>query len=112
MNTKKYYNRFISYKYQFKDWFFENITPHLPKIPIQRPIYSELHGYPLCPICSKNPKIYAYHTGDGWMLFWDCEEQHLSELNKCEKYMIIGWFPFLFGWASGKDLERIGIKVV
>ena len=108
MNTKKYYNRFISYKYQFKDWFFENITPHLPKIPTRKPYYPGMSD--ICKRCNTDIKIYAYHTGDSWCFFWDCEEQHVSNLGDDD--WIIGWFPFLFGWATGKDLENIGIEIV
>lgn len=105
----KIYNRMLGKKYRFKDWFFENITPKLPKIATGKPIYSESHGFPLCTRCYKKPEIYAYHTGDGWMFFWDCEGQHISD--RTDEF-IVGWFPFLFGWATEKDLGRIGIEVV
>ena len=106
----KIYYRLISYRYRFKEWFFENITPKLPKIPTKKPTYP---GVPICIECHKPPKIYAVHTGDGWLFFWDCEGQHISE-ERAERYVFIAtnWFPFLFGWATGKDLERIGIEVV
>lgn len=106
----KFYNRLIGKKYRFKDWFFENITPHLPKIPTRKPIYSESHGYPLCPSCSKKPEIYAYHTGDAWLFYWDCEEQHISNFAS-DGGIIVGYFPFVFGWAATRDLERIGIEI-
>ena len=105
LNTK-YYNRLISYKYQFKEWFFENITPRLPKIPVQKPTYP---GMPICVECHTPPYIHAYHTGDGWYFFWDCEGQHISDRGDDS---IVDWFPFLFGWATGKDLGKIGIEVV
>ena len=105
---KRYYNRFISYKYHFKDWFFENITPYLPKIPTRKPTYPGI--FKICYECDTEIKIYAYDTGDGWSLFWDCENQHISNFG--DEFLIIGWFPFLFGWATGKDMERIGIEVV
>ena len=103
---RKYYWR---YKYRFKEWFFENITPKLPKIPVTRPIYPR--GFPLCITCYQKPRIFAHNTGDGWVFFWDCDEQHIIDRNG-DSSMIVGWFPFLFGWATGKDLERIGIEVV
>ncbi len=112
MTTTKYYNRFISYKYQFKEWFFENITPKLPKIPTRKPDYPAGMS-DFCKRCNSDIKIYAYYTGDSWCFFWDCEEQHVSDRIGGELgFYMIGWFPFLFGWATGKDLARIGIEVV
>jgi hypothetical protein len=105
--NRKYYNRMISLKYRFKEWFFENITPKLPKIPTRKPKYP---GVPICLFCHHPPIIHAYHTGDGWLFFWDCEGRHISD-RRPEEY-ITDWFPFLFGWATAKDLERIGIEVV
>ena len=105
------YNRWIGRKYRFKDWFFENITPKLPKIPMRKPDYPGMSN--ICKRCNTDIKIYAYHTGDGWYFFWDCEEQHVSDRIGAELgFYTVGWFPFLFGWATGKDLERIGIEVV
>ena len=106
MNIK---NRIRSYKWKFKEWFFENITPKLPKIPVGKPIYP---GVPICIECHKPPKIHAIDTGEGWYFFWDCEGQHISDERPEEKITIVGWFPFLFGWATDKDLGRIGIEVV
>ena len=103
---RKYYNRLVSYKWQFKEWFFENINPKLPKIPVNRPTYL---GVPICLKCHSMPEIYALDTGEGWHFFWDCEGHHISDRGEGD---IAGWFPFLFGWATGKDLERIGIEVV
>ena len=104
----KIYNRIRSKRYRFKEWFFENIAPKLPKIPIRKPDYPGM--YDICERCNTDIKIYAYDTGDGWSLFWDCEEQHISNFG--DDGLIVGWFPFLFGWATGEDLERIGIEVV
>ncbi len=107
----KLYNRLIGYKYRFKDWFFENITPKLPKIPIRKPYYPGMSD--ICRRCNTDIMIYAYHTGDGWLFFWDCEEQHVSDRIGADLgFYIVDWFPFLFGWATGKDLGRIGIEVV
>jgi hypothetical protein len=100
-------------KYRLKEWLFENVTPKLPKIPIQKPYYPGMSDY--CKRCDSDIKIYAHHTGDGWYFFWDCEDQHVSDhhiARSIEDDSLIGWFPFLFGWATGKDLERIGIEVV
>ena len=108
MMTKIYY-RIKSKQYQFKDWFFENITPWLPKIPTRKPQFPSDATF--CSLCHTDIKIYAYHTGDGWMFFWDCELQHISYIDG-DCGMIIDWFPFLFGWATGKDMGRIGIEVV
>ncbi len=105
----KYYNRLVSYKWRFKGWFFENITPHLPKIPTRKPYYPGMVSF--CGRCNMEKKIYAYDTGDGWFFFWDCEGQHVSDIFD-DGYIIVGWFPFLFGWATFRDLERIGIEVV
>lgn len=102
----KIYNRMLGKKYRFKEWFFENITPHLPKIPVERPSYL---GVPICLKCHTMPEIYALHTGEGWYFFWDCEGQHISDRGKGD---IVGWFPFLFGWATSKDLAKIGIEEV
>ena len=99
-------NRVRSYRYKFKDWFFKNITPKLPKIQTKKPTYP---GMSVCVDCHKPPTIRAIYTGDGWLFFWDCEGWHISD--RKEEY-IVGWFPFLFGWATGKDLERIGIEVI
>ena len=106
--NRRYYNRFISYKYHFKDWFFENITPRLPKIATRKPDYP---GMPICVDCHKPPKIHACDTGDGWLFLWDCECGDTSDLRGDDSFLD-GYFPFLFGWATGKDLERIGIEVV
>ena len=103
----KIYNRIMSYKWRFKDWFFENITPKLPRIPIEKPIYP---GVPICIDCHVPPTIHAYFSGDGWMFFWDCEGQHISD--RYPDDFLFDWFPFLFGWATEKDLARIGIEVV
>ncbi len=108
MTTTKYYNRFISYKYQFKEWFFENITPRLPKIPTRKPHF--ISDATFCSLCHTDIKIYAHDTGDGWCFFWDCERQHVN--NYDDEYFVVDWFPFLFGWATGKDLGKIGIEVV
>ena len=105
----KLYYRLTGYRYRFKEWFFENITPKLPKIPMRKPDYPGMSD--ICRICDTDIKIRAYNTGDGWLFFWDCEEQHLVDGDSSDEY-IDGWFPFLFGWATGKDLERIGIEVV
>ena len=105
----KIYNRIMSYKWQFKEWFFENITPKLPKIPMRKPDYPGMSD--VCRRCNTDIKIYAYDTGEGWSLFWNCEEQHIID-QWGDETNIVGWFPFLFGWATGKDLERIGIEVV
>ncbi len=105
LNTK-YYNRIMSYKWRFKEWFFENITPELPKIPTGKPTYP---GVPICPDCHVPPTIHAHDTGDGWLFFWDCEGQHISDMYPDKD---ITGFPFLFGWATARDLGRIGIEVV
>jgi len=104
----KFYFRLLSKKYRFKEWFFNNITPHLPRIPVPKPEY---FGFWRCVRCHSTIKIYAHHTGDGWMFFWDCEGQHTSDRLGDRSY-IVGYFPFLFGWATGKDLIKIGIEVV
>ena len=104
----KFYCKMLGRKYRFKEWFFENITPKLPKIATRKPDYPGMSD--VCKECNTDIKIYAYDTGDGWSLFWDCENQHVN--NYGDEYFIVGWFPFLFGWATGKDLERIGIEVV
>ena len=100
-------NHIRSYKWRFKEWFFENITPYLPKIPIGKPTYP---GVPICVECHKPPQIYAHDTGDGWYFFWDCEGQHIADFRDDD--YIVGWFPFLFGWATQRDLEKVGIEVV
>ncbi len=106
----KFHCKMLGRKYRFKEWFFENITPKLPKIPVERPTYL---GVPICSDCHLGLEIYALHTGDGWLFFWDCKGRHISE-ERAERYVYIttDWFPFLFGWATGKDLGRIGIEVV
>jgi len=105
----KFYCKMLGRKYRFKEWFFENITPKLPKIAVGKPTYP---GVPICIKCHTSPKIYALHTGDSWVFFWDCEGQHISE-ERAERYVYIAdWFPFLFGWATSKDLGKIGIEVV
>ena len=105
----KFYCKMLGRKYRFKEWFFENVNPHLPKIAVGKPTYP---GVPICTKCHKPPHIYALHTGDGWLFFWDCEGQHISEERQDRYVYIANWFPFLFGWATAKDLGRIGIEVV
>ena len=104
----KIYNKWLGRKYRFKEWFFENITPHLPKIPVRKP--DSPFPVDVCASCKTDIKIYAHNTGDGWYFFWDCENQHVSNFDY-EPYLV-GWFPFLFGWANGKDLERVGIEEI
>jgi len=96
-----------SYRYKFKDWFFKNITPKLPKIQTEKPTYPDML---VCVDCHKPPTIHAFHTGDGWLFYWDCIGQHISDMYPDK--LIANWFPFLFGWATSKDLERIGIEVI
>ena len=105
---RKVYNRLIGKKYRFKEWFFENITPHLPKIPTRKPEYPGMVD--VCVICETDIIIYAYHTGDGWLFYWDCEEQHVSNFAS-DGGIVVGYFPFVFGWATAGDLEKIGIEV-
>jgi hypothetical protein len=103
---KKLKNRLISKWWQFKDWIREEVNPKLPKIPTRKP--NAPHGG-YCPKCCKDMDIHAYDTGDGWMFWWDCENEHWMDK---EMMMIIGWFPFVFGWATYDDLRRIGIEVM
>ena len=103
-------NRIRSSRLRFGEWIFENITPHLPKIPTRQPGHPS--GSTFCSLCHTDIKIYAYNTGDGWLFFWDCEQQHISNYGEENEFYIKDWFPFLFGWATGADLEKIGIEEV
>ncbi len=76
---------------------------YLPKIATRKPAAPH-NGY--CPKCRKLFAIHAYNTGDGWDFWWDCENEHWLEEDITH---ITGWFPFVFGWANGKDLAKIGI---
>ena len=106
LKMNKIYNKWLGRKYKFKEWFFENITPHLPKIQVRKPEY---FGFPLCVDCHTLVKVYAIHTGDSWLFHWDCECGEIAGMLG-DRSFIVGYFPFLFGWASGKDLARIGIE--
>lgn len=82
----------------------EQYCKYLPKIKTKFP--DAPHGG-YCPLCHDPLIIHAYNTGDGWDFWWDCENEHWLEE---EITHIIGWFPFVFGWANSKDLLKIGIE--
>jgi hypothetical protein len=82
----------------------EWVARHAPKIPTRRP---EPLSEP-CRACGKpQDRLYAVYTGDGWDLFWECE-------NECgDGDSIYNWWPFHFGaHCSANDLRRVGIEVV
>lgn len=92
--------------YDVKDWVYIKLCPKLPKI---------LTSFPspkvrFCPECGQSVNIMAINTGDGWEFFWDCPN-YCQALDYADM-SIEGWFPFVFGWATTKDLEQIGIVVV
>jgi hypothetical protein len=93
-----------SYRYRARRDVREWVGKHAPKIRARWPQPPES----VCPICGKPfVKICAVHTGDGWDLFWECE-------NECgDGDSIYNWWPFHFGaHCSGNDLRRVGIEVV
>ncbi len=98
--------RLLGKYYRLKEYFYNNIAPKLPKIPTKKPTFPGMSD--ICKRCKTDIKIYAYFTGDGWEFFWDCENQHLIDFGE-DEYIIVGWFPFLFGWATSRDLAKIGI---
>ena len=104
----KFYCKMLGRKYRFKEWFFENITPKLPRVPVRKPDYPGMSD--VCKRCNTDIKIYTHNTGDSWYFFWDGENQHISNFDY--EPLLVGWFPFLFGWATGKDLEKVGIEEV
>ena len=62
--------------------------------------------------CDRPMSIKAYNTGDGWLFFWECDEES-HECTDMEDNFIDKWYPFMFGvWCTAKDLRRIGIEVV
>lgn len=87
--------------YRFRMWL-DDCARFLPKIPRRKPAPPKTR----CPLCGEPTNILsALDTGDGWMIFWDCE-------NGCGEGDAAEWFPFVFGWANSKDMRRAGIEVV
>jgi|SRR3989304_1434279 len=89
-----------------KDRLYVKVGPKLPKIRTKFPLPSTK----FCPACGQPVNVMAVDTGDGWDFFWDCPN-HCQALDYNDG-LIERWFPFVFGWASAKDLERAGIEVV
>lgn len=60
---------------------------------------------PICPVCGRKTRAVALHTGDVWLLFWDCECADLDETD-----LAIDW-PFVEDWANSVDMEAAGFQV-
>lgn len=115
---KRLYALFVYYRFILRDFFYDHIAKHLPVVYIP----PEVPNFGKCQQCldeiddmegeldyiTINPtlKKYAVDTGDGWALFWDCDQQH----NDNGQYDIEK-FPFLFGWCSVNDLQKHGFEV-
>jgi len=99
----KLINRLISSWIIFTSWWENKINPHMPRIFLGLPAKPNK----VCPECGRPfSKVCAIHTGDGWALFWECE-------NNCgggEEY-IDDWSPFFFNWCTGSDLRKHGIEI-
>lgn len=104
MNLKLFYRydgliwRF--FKIYFPDWFQRTcpikIAKKQPPVPTQ-----------LCDCGKPYTQMVAYDTGDGYALFWICDDDCGSPID------VENWWPFWFGvWATPKDFERVGIEVV
>ncbi len=86
----------------FKEWFQKNCPVHIPTRRPKPPTEPCVCGKPF-------DRLIALDTGDGWMFLWECE----NYCGECDPEGINDWWPFLFGvWATGNQLERIGIEVL
>lgn len=85
---------------------WKKVARKLPRIATKRP-YPRIE---FCPECGGRIEIKACDTGDGWNIFWDCDNS-CESIAEDEAY-ITDWFPFVFGWASSKDMRSVGIEVV
>lgn len=63
---------------------------------------------PLCPVCEQEFVPYAYNTGDGWWLYWDCRnEDHIGMEPKD-----IDWPWTEDTWVDTSMLTHIGCVIV
>jgi len=89
--------------FKIKWWWRDTASKHMPRIPRRFPKPPER----MCAICGKPfTKIAAIDTGDGWAFEWGCDDDCCNDNIPID----CGWFPFVFGWATRKDLKRIGIE--
>ena len=65
-----------------------------------------IEEYRICEFCHKEMSKFAHHTGDGWMLHWDCG---LWCSDADDRF--IEWH-FGSRWLSGEQLEDFGYEVV
>ncbi len=81
-------------------WLYnDKMRRHMPKIRVKKPTAMA------CPTCGEVTHLIAMDTGDGWALGWWCDE--------CDDYRgdAVGYFPFVFGWATYRDLVKYDIEV-
>lgn len=74
----------------------------LPTIGVE--LYRE--EYALCPECNSELRKCAHWTGDGWLLYWECQTCYNED-----DTLMMDW-PFGDRWLSGYDLEDYGYELV
>jgi len=88
----------------FPEWFAEHCPVHIPTKRPKCPNH-------ICDSCGKPRKdICAINTGDGFVLFWECEDRCGDGDGEDD---LVGWWPFWFGaWTDYESLRKIGIEEV
>ncbi|MCK5564521.1 MAG: hypothetical protein KAJ07_04690 [Planctomycetes bacterium] len=61
----------------------------------------------ICEFCNSDMHQAAYNTGDGWLLFYECDDEQCDHTHDLEDY-----WPWGDERVSGDDLEKRGWKVV
>lgn len=106
----KKYNFNISFKWFdfWVGWFWDKDAKALyicllPMLPIK--IWVSVHQ--VCPDCGSAMDKLAIDTGDGWALFWDCEN------HPGDSEIEIPWDMDLKGreWVTSKELRRLGYEI-
>lgn len=102
----RYYGRCISYK---NPELAQDIEDETATGAILKPGWKMPE--PPSETCARcgNPinQPFAVHTGEGWYLCWECKD----ECGHGEYEMIDAW-PFVENYATGRDLEAVGFRVV
>ena len=58
-----------------------------------------------CRLCGNRTTKAAHHTGDGWILYWDCLQGCLDNEDE-----LIDW-PFGDEWLTAADLKHLGYTI-
>lgn len=72
---------------------------------------------PRCPDCGRRLVKAAYHTGDGWQLFWACDDESGRD-GDCvwtcdgDDYYFIDWDQDWGSWMTGQELKDQGFVII